>query len=373
MKKIGIILFFVMIMLLVGCNTSEGSQTTESNEGTSEEKLKIYATLFPLAYFAEEIGGEYVDAEMIIPPGSDAHSFEPTSKMMVDIAEADMFLFNGIDMETYAGTIKDALDGEDVLMLEAADGVSLLDHAHDHGDEEHSHEEDHDHGVEEHSHDEDHDHGDEEYSHEEDHDHGDEEHSHEEDHNHGDEKHSHDGHDHAHGDKDPHVWLDPVRSIDLASNIKDALIELKPEQEEVFQENFEDLEARLTELDEVFQERLTSTENNEILVAHAAYGYWEDRYGIEQIAISGISPSQEPSQKELERIIDHTKKSGIKYLMFEQNIEPNVAQVIQSEANVESLQFHNLEVLTEEDIENEETYFTLMERNLEALTKALDY
>ena len=107
-------------------------------------------------------------------------------------------------------------------------------------------------------------------------------------------------------------------------------------------------------------------------VTHAAYGYWEQSYGIEQIAITGVSSSQEPSQKQLERILDRVENNNIEYLLFEQNVEPKVAEVIQAETNVESLQLHNLSVLTDEDIENDETYFSLMERNLNVLTEALD-
>ncbi|WP_018933091.1 metal ABC transporter solute-binding protein, Zn/Mn family [Gracilibacillus lacisalsi] len=344
MKKTSLAMLSILF-LLIGCNAEEDSQATQQE--SENDTLQIYSTLYPLAYFTEEIGGEFVEVETILPPGSDPHNFEPTSKMMVDIAEADMFLYNGANLETYAGQIEEALVGEDVLMLEAAEGVSLVEHVHNHEDEEHSHEE-------------------EEHSHEEEHAH-EEEHSHEEDTN---EEEA--AHDHDHGDVDPHLWLDPIRAIELARNIKEGLIELNPENEETFEANFSDLEERLIALDEEFHQQLESAPNNEILVTHAAYGYWEQSYGIEQIAITGLSSSEEPSQKQLERILDRVENNNIEYLLFEQNVEPKVAEVIQAETNVESLQLHNLSILTDEDIENDETYFSLMERNLDVLTEALD-
>ncbi|MGP4042062.1 metal ABC transporter solute-binding protein, Zn/Mn family [Gracilibacillus sp. D59] len=338
MKKVSLVILAILF-LLIGCSAEEGNQSNQQESGNNT--LQVYATLYSLAYFTEEIGGEFVEVETILPPGSDPHNFEPTSKMMVDIAEADMFLYNGANLETYAGTIEEALLGEDVLMLEAAEGISLVEHVHPHEEEEHSHEEEHAHEEEEHSHEEEH--GDAEE----------------------------DGHEH--GDADPHLWLDPVRSVELARNIKDALIELNPEQQETFETNFSDLKDRLIALDDEFHQQLEAAPNNEILVTHEAYGYWEQSYGIEQIALTGLSPSQEPSQKELERIMDHVEETNIQYLLFEQNVEPKVAEVIQAETNVESLELHNLSILTEEDIENEETYFSLMERNLDVLVKALDY
>ncbi|UOQ47012.1 zinc ABC transporter substrate-binding protein [Gracilibacillus caseinilyticus] len=329
MRKL-IVLLFLLGMVLMGCNT-ETSESNGDGSSSDNESIKIYATLYPLAYFAEEIGGELVDVETILPAGADPHSYEPTSKMMVDIAASDLFLFNGANLESYAGEIEEALKDEDVSMVEAADGVTSMEHSHSH-EEESEHE--HEHEESEHT------------------------------------ESTEDGHNH--GDVDPHLWLDPVRAIEMARNIKDALVSQDPDNEEFFTDNFNQLESKLTELDESFHKQLEQAASHQILVTHAAYGYWEQSYHIEQIALTGLSPSEEPSQKELEQIIDHVKETDINYLLFEQNVEPKVAQVIQSETNLESLELHNLSVLTEEDIENNETYFTLMERNLEVLTKALN-
>ncbi|SHM39026.1 metal ABC transporter solute-binding protein, Zn/Mn family [Gracilibacillus kekensis] len=363
MKKFGV--FVTLIILLIGCSSN---QDTQANNEKSEGKITIYSTLYPLAYFAEEIGGELVEVETVLPPGADPHNYEPTSKTMIDIAESDMFLFNGANLEAYASKMEEALAEEDVLMVEASEGVSLVEHVHHH-EEQHEQEDTHE-GEKEHGHD-----------HEDGEDHGHEHEAHdqedEEDHEHTDNQQvaeeSNDGHDHDHGDADPHLWLDPIRAIELARNVKDSLIELHPDQEETFDSNFHSLEERLIELDESYHQQLENATNNEILVTHAAYGYWEQSYGIEQIALAGLSPSEEPSQKQLENIIDHVQERNIQYLLFEQNVEPKVAEVIQAETNVESLQLHNLSILTEEDVENQETYFTLMERNLEVLNTALEY
>ncbi|MFC4403433.1 metal ABC transporter solute-binding protein, Zn/Mn family [Gracilibacillus xinjiangensis] len=369
MKRLWIFVSFILIIWLTACGQDEQTAGNNSEEESSSDVLEIYTTLYPLEYFAKEIGGEYVNVTTILPPGADPHNFEPTSKLMVDIAKGDLFIYNGANMEAYASTIEEAIESEDVKIAEAAEGVSLVEHLHEHGDEEEHH-----HGEEAATQEEDHNHSHEEEATEEDHNHSHEEEATEEDHNHDDEAAAtEEAHDHDHGDVDPHVWLDPTKAIGLAENIKDALIELNPDQSDFFEENFHNLEERLIALDKSFHETIDQTSNNEILVTHAAYGYWEKSYGLEQIAITGISPSDEPSQKEIERIIDHVETNGIKYLLFEQNIEPKVAQVIQEEAQVEALELHNLSILTEEDIDNGETYFTLMERNLEVLKQALEY
>ncbi|WP_112182490.1 metal ABC transporter solute-binding protein, Zn/Mn family [Paraliobacillus zengyii] len=307
----------IALLILGGCGATETTEKNDEVAATAEQTdqvLAIYTTLYPLAYFTEQIGADHVEVESILPLGADAHTYEPTSKTMIEIAEADAFIYNIAEMETYAVSIEEALEGENVIISEAAEDIQLLDYADDHEEEE----------------------------------------------------------EHDHGDEDPHVWLEPIRSIELAENIKNTLVELMPGEEEEFEKNFQDLKTRLEELDRSFRDELANTARKEILVTHAAYGYWEEAYGIEQVAISGLSSSNEPSQKKLEEVIDIVNEHGIRYLLFEQNIEPKVAKVIQNETNVASLNIHNLSVLTEEDVENNEDYFTIMNKNLDTLLTALE-
>ncbi|MCT2536917.1 zinc ABC transporter substrate-binding protein [Aquibacillus koreensis] len=362
----------LLIMLVSGCGGSGETASSNSNDD-SKEVLNIYTTIYPLEYFTKEIGGDLVDVTSIITPGADSHTYEPTSKTMVDIAKSDAFIYNGAELETYAKKIKNALKDEKVLPVEAAEGLALIASTHEH--EEDAHTEDN-HGHEEDTHTED-DHGHEEDTHTED-DHGHEEDAHtEDDHGHEEDTHNENGneqdiHDHNHGNVDPHVWLDPIRAINLAENIKDTLIQLKPDAAEEFEDNFQNLKSRLEELDNEFHHKLESLERNEILVSHAAYGYWEEAYGIKQIAITGISPSDQPSQKQLQSVINVVREHDIKHLLFEQNVRPKVAEVIQTETGVKSLEIHNLSVLTDDNIENGEDYFTLMYQNLEVLLNVLE-
>ncbi|SIT00091.1 zinc transport system substrate-binding protein [Salimicrobium salexigens] len=162
-----------------------------------------------------------------------------------------------------------------------------------------------------------------------------------------------------------------IRSIQLAEHVKDMLVEVRPDQEEMFNENFEELKGELESLDQEFHDKLESAEKNKIIVSHAAYGYWEQAYGIEQIAVSGLSPTNEPSQKGLETIIETAEQNDLDHVFFEQNVTPKVADVVKKEIGAEALRLHNLSVLTEEDVKNEEDYFTLMQRNLETLMEGL--
>lgn len=349
MKKLFLFILVTSLLLLTACNQSN-SEKAESDD-TTDGPTTIITTLYPLQYFAERIGGKSVKVDTLLPAGSDAHTFEPTSKDMVNVAESDLFIYNGLGMEPYAEKISNSLENENTVMLEASKGVDVISSEHH---EEEAHGED-SHHSDENSHEEE-EHGDEheEGTHE---DHEEEEHGHEEEHH--------------HGDKDPHVWLDPERAIQLAGNIRDELIELNPEQKDTFNQNYEKLKQDLENIDEDFETVVQSSEHPEILVSHAAYGYWEDAYGIEQLPIAGLSPTDEPSQKELKELIETAKEHDIHYVIFEQNVTTRIAEIIQKEINAEPLKIHNLSVLTEEDIANKEDYLTLMKKNIETIKQAI--
>ncbi|WP_337019012.1 metal ABC transporter solute-binding protein, Zn/Mn family [Oceanobacillus massiliensis] len=315
-----IILVLLTFILLAGC--------ASANE-TESEGLEIYTSVYPIEYAVERIAGETATVKTVYPPGVDAHTYEPTTKDMTGIADSDAFIYMGAGMEGFAETAADALASQNVSLIELGQHEELF---HTDGGSEHAHETENNHQESE-------------------------------------EVASHD--EHNHGDHDPHIWIDPLRMTQMAEIIKDELIEINPEDEALYNENFAALEAELHELDENYTEVLEAKENKHILVSHAAYGYWEERYGTEQISINGLSSSNEASQKELTEIIDQAKEYGLEYIIFEQNGSTNVSKIIQQEIGAESLVIHNLSVLTEEDIDNNEDYMSIMNQNLEILDKAM--
>lgn len=388
MKKTSLSIVLLSAAILTACgdneetneqnNQTNQNENTEAGDNSSEEAdadsdpIVVKTTLFPLEDFANKIGGEAVEVENIVPVGADAHTFEPTSQQMIQAAEADLFVYNGAGFEGFVDQLEETLTSQEVEMLEASAGVDLISYEHaqeDNDEENHGHNNENNHDDEEnHSHNNENN-QDHEHNNENNHNHDEEEnHAHNNDNAH---DHEDDGDDHAHGDEDPHVWLDPERAVYLAENIKDAFVEARPEQEELFTENFEELAADLEALHESFQEELSETSKDTIVVSHAGYGYWEEQYGIQQHGIAGLSPTNEPSIRQIEDTIAMMEDNEINYVLFEQNIPENITEVVRDEVGAESLSLHNLEALTEEDLENEEDYFSLMEQNLETLTEAL--
>ncbi|XOQ15538.1 MAG: ABC transporter substrate-binding protein [Shouchella clausii] len=449
------------LLALGACQPADESQSGPSEEDT----ITVYTTIFPYEDWTKKIGGEFVEVENIVPVGADAHTYEPTPQTMIDVAEADAFIYNGASLEAFADKITSAVEDHDVVTLEASAATDLIasshdhDHGHDHGNE---HDDGHDHDDHNHEAEDEHDHHNHEGEDGHDHDHHDNEgeagdiatatidgladHYHsgdtveltaqspensdhwhwytlaaggdaadpdawevvpdnhsdvytgtaeedgiqiiarqfDDDHHviaesepvtiqiddHEEEGGSHDGH--HHGDQDPHVWLDPIRSIEMAEAIKDMLVELKPEQEAYFNDNFETLKAQFEELDTQMQEMVNDASVDTFIVSHAGYGYWEERYGIKQIGIAGISSTDEPSQTQLVETVETAKELGLHYVVFEPNITPSVAKVVQDHLGAEALTIHPLEALTQEDEQADADYFSIMENNIETLRTALN-
>ncbi|WP_144461163.1 metal ABC transporter substrate-binding protein [Siminovitchia fortis] len=308
-----IILFLIGAFILAGCGKNSGQ-----DDGKSKETLTVYTTIFPIEDFTRKIGGPHVQVQSVYPAGADAHTYEPTIKTMMAIAESDLLIYNGAGLESFIGKMESSLKNEKVVKVEASKGVQLLS-----GDEKHEHDE---------------------------------------------EVHGGDGHQH---DQDPHIWLDPENAMIMAENIKNALSEEMPSAKDDFEKNYQDLKANLQQLDADLRTVIESAGRKEILVSHAAYGYWEHRYGLEQISITGISSENEPSQKQLQAIIETAKKHHMKYIIHDQNPAAKVVDTIQKETGTKPLTLHNLEYITEKDKQNNEDYFSIMDKNIETLKKAL--
>jgi zinc transport system substrate-binding protein len=311
--------FLLIVLLLSACGAS--SDDKEAKDG----KLDVYTTVYPLEDFTKKIGGDHVDVRSIYPPGADEHTFEPSQKDMIKMAEGDVFLYVGMGLEGFVEKAKTILENEDVTVVAASKGIDI----------EHAEEEEHSEG----------------------------EHGHEEEAKTDDHGHQHDG--------DPHIWLNPEYSKQMAEVIADTLSKEMPEHKEDFQANLKELNGELDALDAEFKQMADAAPHKTFYVSHAAYSYWEERYGLHQEAIAGLNTSDEPSQQELKKIIEKGKEDNVQYILFEQNVSSRLTEVVQKELGAESLKLHNLSVLTEKDRDEDEDYFSLMRKNIDTLKKAL--
>jgi zinc transport system substrate-binding protein len=161
---------------------------------------------------------------------------------------------------------------------------------------------------------------------------------------------------------DPHVWLDPVRFAAVVERIAAALE--RPERGR-------QLEAELERLDAEYAEGLRTCERRELVTSHAAFGYLADRYDLEQVAITGLSPEAEPTPGELQDVVEQVRERGATTVFFETLVSPRLAQTVAREVGAQTAVLNPLEGLTLAELDRGEDYFSIMRDNLAALEQAL--
>lgn len=161
---------------------------------------------------------------------------------------------------------------------------------------------------------------------------------------------------------DPHVWLDPIRFASIVERIG---AELGGEAAA------RQLASRLHALDREYRSGLASCKRRELVTTHDAFGYLADRYGLDVIPITGLSPETEPSPRDLEATANLVEERGVTTVFTETLLSPEIGETVAREAGVATAVLNPLEGLTEEELDRGENYFTVMEANLAALRDGL--
>ena len=335
-------------MILVGCgkvssSTVQGevSQSVAS-EKTIDEKLVVYTSFYPMYDFASKIGGDKAKVINMIPAGVEPHDWEPSTADIVNLETADIFIYNGAGMEHWTEKIVETIVRDDLVVCEAASGIDLLLGEHDH---EHEHEEETDESHEAEEIAESHETEESEESHE----------------------------DHDHGEYDPHIWLAPKLAKAQMENIKNAFVEADPENKAYYEANFATYGAKFDALDEEFHHSLEEVEeqNRHIVVSHEAFAYLCEAYHLEQLGIQGVDADSEPDPKKMAEIADFVKTHNVRVIFTEELISSKVAESIAKETGASILQLNPIEGLSQEQLDAGEDYFSIMNKNLEALKEAL--
>jgi zinc transport system substrate-binding protein len=161
---------------------------------------------------------------------------------------------------------------------------------------------------------------------------------------------------------DPHVWLDPDRLAHITMAVGGALHRRQAARE---------VAASLRALDRELRTGLAHCRRHEIVTSHAAFGYLADRYGLEQVALTGLSPEAEPSPQELERLVDRVRRTGATAVFSETLVSPRLAETIAREAGAATAVLDPIEGLTKDEVDAGEDYVSRMRWNLATLRKAL--
>ena len=296
------------MMIMSACGNKEKSDST-----SEKDKLKVTTTFYPMYEFTKQVAGDLADVEVLVPENQEPHDWEPNPKDIATVQDSDLFIYNSEYMETFVETIEEAMGTKETTFVEASNGLTLQE----------------DHELEEES----------------DHDH---EHSHE---------------------MDPHVWLSPALAMKEVNNIADSLIKVDPENATTYEQNRDAYLLKLTALDSKYKEELSKVSKKEMITQHAAFAYLASDYGLEQVAIAGLSPDEEPSAQKLADLKSFAEDHDIQVIYFEETASKKVAQTLANEIGAKTEVLSTLEVLSKKDKEQGLDYISVMERNLEKITK----
>lgn len=299
---------FVVLALLSACQTTV----------QVEDKPQIMVSLFPQYDIIRQIAQDKVDVELFLPAGSEPHSYEPSASILMKIVEADLFVYSSDELEPWVKRLVEGNASENLIVLDASNGITLLeaDHGHEGEDED-----------------------EEELA------------------------------------FDPHYWLDPQNMIIMSESIRDALIEIDPENEAFYIENANSYIASLKELDSNWQDLFDRAQLNQIIYGgHFAFGYLSHRFGLEILSpYSGYAPDAEPSAQALAGLMDVLAEKEINVIFYEELIDPRVARIIAEQAKVKIEVLHGAHNLNAEEMQAGWTYVSIMEDNIEKLKEALRY
>ena len=344
MKKIlTVILVVLFASALFGC--TQNQKTSDDFTENDNEKIKIVTTLFPQYDFARQIAGDKAEITLLLPPGADSHSFEPTPADIISINNADIFIYTGKYMEVWAEKIIKSIDSDIINILDVSNGIALVKEEHDH---EHDEDEEHEH-IDEHEH---------------------EEHDNIDDHEH--EEHGEEGHVHSH-EYDPHIWTSPVIAKKMVDNIAASLCYVDSENASYYKMNAENYKKQLDELDAEFTEIVSGGIRNKVYFGGKfALYYFTEEYGLEyKSAFDNCSSETEPSAQDIAQIIDEIKENNVPVIYYEELADPKVSRSISEDTGVEILLFHSCHNVSKEDFKNGVTYLDLMKQNAENLRKGL--
>ena len=322
MKKSLRLLFIIYLILgLCAC----GEAPAESGG----EGLNIVCTVFPAYDFAREIAGEKANVVLLVPPGSEAHSFEPTPQDIIRIENCDLLLCNGGESEAWLEEILEGR-GNDILTLTMMDCVETLEEETKEGMQatEHSHEEHNEHEHEEHGHEE-------EY--------------------------------------DEHVWTSPVNAELIVSALCERLCEIDPENGSFYRANWKNYVSALQELDAAFRKTVENGKFDTLIFADRfPVRYFVEEYGLDYYAaFPGCADDTEPSARTVAFLIDKVRQQDIPVVYALELSSRKVADAIAETTGATVETFYSCQTVSQADWAAGEGYVSLMRRNVAALREGI--
>jgi len=271
-------LFTCTILSFTAC----GSKKVESNNVSSQSKIKVVVTFNAMREIATAVGKDKVDILTIIPDGTEPHDFEPKAKDLENLNNAKIFMYNGFGMESWVDKVLQSVDNKKIISVDASKGSKSINNTT--SDE-----------IEE------------------------------------------------HGQYDPHLWLSLKGAKIEAKNIKDALVKADSPNKNYYEKNYNNFVAQIDSLYNEYDKKFENVSNKSFVTGHAAFAYLCRDFGLKQNSVEDVFAAGEPSAKKLKELTDFCKKNKIKTVFVEDMVSPKVSNALAKEVGAKVETIHTIE------------------------------
>ncbi len=309
-----LLILLLAFILCAGCSANKAPKKPQEPKAG----FKIITTIFPLYDFTKNIAGDLAEITMLLPPGAESHSFEPTPQDLIRIQNCSLFIYIGGESDAWVERLKSSIAPQIVNELALIKNVSAVVEEYKEGMEE-------------------------------------------------------DEHDHT-PEYDEHIWTSPKISMRMVLAIRDALIKTDPEHETVYRKNAEGYLEQLIQLDKSFID-ITKVSLRKTLLfgSRFPFRYFADEYGLDYYAaFPGCASNTEPSAATIAFLTDRVKAEKIPVVFHTEFANEQIADIICEATGAKKLLLHSCHNVSQREFESGASYISLMQLNAQALKEALN-
>lgn len=283
LKKIFLVIFMVITIIFISNCASRTSVTKKTN------KIKVVVSFNALKEFAFAVGGDKIDIVTMVPDGTEPHDFEPKARDLEELSSANVFIYNGAGMESWAQKTLDVVDNKTLISVDTSIGCKLIENK----DKEAKNE---------------------------------------------------------NGSYDPHVWMSPSMAKIQVKNIKNALIKADPRNRIYYEKNYDDFIKKIDSVINEYSVKLKPFKGKNIVTGHAAFAYLCRDFDLNQNSIEDVFAEGEPSARRMLELAKYCKANGIKTIFVENMVSPKVSETLAGEVGASSKAIYTME--SNEDSKN---------------------
>lgn len=305
-----------LALVLVGCVAPR-----QTNDSSSDGKgFKVMTTFLPITLFTRAVAGDCAEVTALIPPNTGPHDFQSKPGDLAALREARVLVKNGLGMEAFLEKLVSSSGNSQLVVIDSSRGIATIDSPEEPGHTEAEH------GKEQ-------------------------------------------GHGHAHGEVNPHIWLDPLRAVQQVENIRDGLVKADPSCAEGYRRNAEAYTTQLRALNTELAGQLKPFQGKTFVAFHDFAPYFAERFGLKAEFMVDV-PEINPSPADLQRVSEIVERTQLRALLTEPQEGNRSFNALARDLGVKISVFDPMETASEQASRDPGTYLSVMRRNVADLRQA---